>query len=97
MPTEYVPRWIASAAAPESLGKVTDKAAKTGFGGFVSDLDKALNATVAEQWISASEVLLELQLEIVRASTVAAEAFDRTYYDELWRRWYAVQEDEESA
>jgi hypothetical protein len=38
--------------------------------------------------------LLHLQGEIVSAATAARDAFDRQYYDELWRRWYALQKQE---
>jgi hypothetical protein len=38
--------------------------------------------------------LLVLQDEIVAAATAAQSAFDRAAYDELWRRWYALQEQE---
>ena len=35
--------------------------------------------------------LFALQDEIVSAATAARDAFDRQHYDELWRQWYAVQ------
>jgi hypothetical protein len=38
--------------------------------------------------------LLVLQDDIVAAATPAQSAFNRAAYDELWRRWYALQEEE---
>ena len=35
--------------------------------------------------------LLALQDEIVAAASAARDAFDRAAYDELWRRWHALQ------
>jgi hypothetical protein len=40
----------------------------------------------------ASRTLLALQDEIVAAATAAQSAFDRAAYDELWRRWYVLQD-----
>jgi hypothetical protein len=37
--------------------------------------------------------LLHLQEEIVAAATTALASFDRAAYDELWRRWQALQEE----
>jgi hypothetical protein len=37
--------------------------------------------------------LLALQDEIVRTASAARDAFDRATYDELWRRWQALQEE----
>ena len=38
--------------------------------------------------------LLALQDEIVAAAGAARDAFDRQHYDELWRRWHALQAEE---
>jgi hypothetical protein len=38
--------------------------------------------------------LMRLQDEIVSAAAAAQTAFDRQYYDDLWRRWYALLERE---
>ena len=35
--------------------------------------------------------LLRLQDEIVAAASAARASFDRAAYDELWRRWHALQ------
>lgn len=38
--------------------------------------------------------LMALQDEIVRTASAARDAFDRAAYDELWRRWHVLQEQE---
>ena len=41
-------------------------------------------------------LLAELQLreQIMAAASAAQDAFDRAAYDELWRRWHALQDQE---
>jgi hypothetical protein len=39
--------------------------------------------------------LLALQDEIVRAASVAQDAFSRRHYDELWAEWHALQAGQE--
>ena len=68
----------------------------------------ALFANVLPGWditqyrdrIAASKPLLlavlHLQDQIVAAASAAQEAFDRATYDELWRRWHALQEGQET-
>jgi hypothetical protein len=34
-----------------------------------------------------------LREQIIAAATVATEVFDRQHYDELWRRWHALQKE----
>ncbi len=38
--------------------------------------------------------LLTLQDEIVRAATVARDAFDRQHFDQRWNEWHALQAQE---